>query len=311
MSIVAAAGYTQYADALVTPLFGDRLIARAYCEFVCGDITNTDYNGDLTKHGDQITYFIEPEVEVRDYQKNQRLTPQELESETVTMVIDRAKYYNVKLDRIDEKQIAFIDKWVDAFLERASYNVKLQIDPDVLMRMALQAAPFNKGMNAGKQSHSQQLGEYGNPIPVTAANVIEILTRLRIVLREACRWQDGQMFIVLPEAAESALMGSDLKAAYLTGMSQSPILNGKFPLQVMGFTLYFSNNVPCVLDTATNTNAYWIVAGNKKATGFAQQLEEHEIVSMEDSFGKYYRGLWVYGHKPFLRDALAVLYARF
>ncbi|MEB2499540.1 hypothetical protein [Burkholderia cenocepacia] len=311
MSIVASAGYTQYSSVLITPLFGDRLIARAYCEFVAGDITNTDYNGDITKHGDRITYFIEPEVEVHDYQKNARLQPQELESETVTMVIDRAKYYNVKLDRVDEKQIQFIDKWVEAFLQRASYNVKLQIDPDVLMRMALQTAPFNKGMNAGKQSQSQQLGEVGNPVPITAANVIEVLTRLRIVLREACRWQDGQMFIVLPEAAEAALMGSDLKAAYLTGMAQSPILNGKFPMQVMGFTLYFSNNVPSVLDVATNTNAYWVVAGNKKATGFAQQLEEHEIVSMDDTFGKYYRGLWVYGHKPFLRDALAALYCRF
>jgi hypothetical protein len=311
MSIVASAGYTQYADVLITPLFGDRLIARAYCEFVTGDITNTDYNGDITKHGDQITYFIEPEVEVRDYQKNQRLTPQELESETITMVIDRAKYYNVKLDRIDEKQIAFVDKWVDAFLKRASYNVKLQIDPDVLMRMALQTAACNKGMHAGKISQSQQLGEPGNPLPITAANVIEILTRVRIVLREACRWEDSRMFIVLPEAAESALMGSDLKAAYLTGMAQSPILNGKFPMQVMGFTLYFSNNVPSVWDAATNSNCYWIVAGNKKATGFAQQLEEHEIVSMEDSFGKFYRGLWVYGHKPFLTDALAALYAKF
>ncbi|QUN44691.1 hypothetical protein KEH56_36590 [Burkholderia cenocepacia] len=164
MSIVASAGYTQYSSVLITPLFGDRLIARAYCEFVAGDITNTDYNGDITKHGDRITYFIEPEVEVHDYQKNARLQPQELESETVTMVIDRAKYYNVKLDRVDEKQIQFIDKWVEAFLQRASYNVKLQIDPDVLMRMALQTAPFNKGMNAGKQSQSQQLGEVGNPV---------------------------------------------------------------------------------------------------------------------------------------------------
>ena len=179
------------------------------------------------------------------------------------------------------------------------------------MRMALEAAPFNKGNNAGKESGSQELGVVGNPIPITAANVIEVLTRLDVVLRESCRWEDGKMFVVLPNVARPALMGSDLKAAYLTGLSQSPILNGKFPMQILGFDVYFTDQAPKVKDVATNKNAYWIVAGHKDATGFAQQLEEHEIKSMENSFGKYYRGLWVYGHKPFLRDGLAAMYATF
>ncbi|KVT91872.1 hypothetical protein WK59_03810 [Burkholderia ubonensis] len=307
----SSAGYSQYADVLITPQFGDRLIARGYCSFVVGDITDTDYTGDLNKGGDQITYFIEPEVEINEYQKNGTLQPQELESESVTMVVDRAKYYNVKLDRIDEKQITFIDKWVESFLKRADYNMKRLLDPEVLMRMALETAPTNKGMNAGRESESQDLGEIGNPVPITGANVIEVLTRLDVVLREACRWEDGQMFVVLPNVARNALMSSDLKAAYLTGMSQSPILNGKFPLQIMGFDVYFTDQVPKVQDIATGKTAYWIVAGHKKATGFAQQLEDHEIITMEHSFGKFYRGLWVYGHKPFLRDALAALYATF
>ncbi|MBN3777438.1 hypothetical protein G3O06_07720 [Burkholderia sp. Ac-20345] len=307
----SSAGYSQYADVLITPQFGDRLIARGYCSFVVGDITNTDYTGDLNKGGDQITYFIEPEVEINEYQKNGTLQPQELESESVTMVVDRAKYYNVKLDRIDEKQITFIDKWVESFLKRADYNMKRLLDPEVLMRMALETAPTNKGMNAGRESESQDLGEIGNPVPITGANVIEVLTRLDVVLREACRWEDGEMFVVMPNVSRNALMSSDLKAAYLTGMSQSPILNGKFPLQIMGFDMYFTDQVPKVQDIATGKTAYWIVAGNKKATGFAQQLEDHEIITMEHSFGKFYRGLWVYGHKPFLRDALAALYATF
>ncbi|NML34518.1 hypothetical protein [Paraburkholderia antibiotica] len=307
----SSAGYSQYADVLITPQFGDRLIARGYCAFVAGDVTNTDYTGDLNKGGDQITYFIEPEVEINEYQKNAVLEPQELEAESVTMVIDRAKYYNVKLDRIDEKQITFIDKWVESFLGRAEYNMRRLLDPEVLMRMAFETAPTNKGMNAGKESESQELGEIGNPVPITAANVVEVLTRLDVVLREACRWEDGQMFVVLPNVSRNALMSSDLKAAYLTGMSQSPMLNGKFPVIIMGFEMYFSDQVPKVPDVATGKLAYWIVAGNKKATGFAQQLEDHEIVSMEKSFGKFYRGLWVYGHKPFLRDALAALYCTF
>ncbi|SAK62617.1 hypothetical protein AWB76_03280 [Caballeronia temeraria] len=307
----SSAGYSQYADALITPQFGDRLIARGYCDFVSGDITDTDYTGDLSKCGDQITYFIEPDVEIHDYQKNGVVKPQELESESVTMVVDRAKYYCVKLDRVDEKQVCFIDDWTNAFLKRASYNMKRLIDPEVLMRMAIETAPTNKGMDAGKESQSQDLGEIGNPVPISALNIIEVLTRLDVVLRESCRWEDGAMFVVLPNIARNALMASDLKAAYLTGQAQSPLLNGKFPLVIMGFNVYFTDMVPKVLDVATGKQAYWIVAGNRKATGFAQQLEDHEIINMENSFGKYYRGLWVYGSKPFLPDALAALYATF
>lgn len=306
---VASAGYSQYADALITPQFGDRLIARGYCSFVSGDITTTDYTGDLNKCGDQITFFIEPEIAIHDYQKNQVLQPQELESDSVTMVVDKAKYYNVKLDRIDEKQICLIEQWVAAFLKRASYNMKRLIDPEILMEMAVDCAPFNKGMNAGKESHSQQLGEPGNPVPITAANIIDVLTRLAVVLAEACRWEDGKMFIVLPNIAKGPLLASDLKAAYLTGLSMSPILNGKLPMEIMGFNVYFTDQVPKVQDNGKT--AYWIVAGNKDATGFAQQLEDHEIVNMEKSFGKYYRGLWVYGDQVFLKDAIAALYATF
>lgn len=310
MSILSSAGYSQY-EALITPKFGTQLIARAYCSQVAGDITNIDYAGELTKCGDQITYFVEPDVTIRDYQKNQVLEPQELESESITMVVDRAKYYNVKLDRIDEKQVCFFEKWKDAFLTRADYNMKRLLDPEVLMRMALEAHPANKGNSAGVESGSQELGEMGDPVPITAANVVEVLTRLDVVLRESCRWEDGQMFVVLPNVARNALMGSDLKAAYLTGQAQSPILNGKFSEKIMGFDVYFTDQVPKVRDAAVGKNAYWIVAGHKKATGYAQQLEEHEIKSMESSFGKYYRGLWVYGHKPFIRDGLAALYASF
>jgi hypothetical protein len=302
---------SQYSNVLIQPQFGDRLIARSYCSLVAGDITNTDYTGSLTRGGDQITYVFEPEVEIHDYQKNGRLEPQELEGEPITMVIDRAKYYNVKLDRIDEKQITFVNRWVESFLKRADYNMKRLLDPEVLMRMAIEAAPTNKGMNAGRNSQSQDIGEIGNPVPITAANVIEVFTRLDVVLREACRWEDGEMFVVVPNVIRNALMASDLKAAYLTGMSMSPILNGKFPVNILGFDWYFTDQTPMVQDVATNKTAYWIVAGNKKATGFAQQLEDHEIVSMENSFGKFYRGLWVYGHKPFIRDGLAALYGTF
>lgn len=306
----ASSGYSQYSN-IITPQFGQQLIARSYCSLVTPDITTTDYAGDLVKQGAQITFFKEPEVEIFSYEKGANLKSQDLESSATTMSVDRALYYNVRLDRIDEKQISFIDTWVNSFLKRATYNIQRIIDPEVLMRMSVEAAPTNKGNNAGKFSQSQDLGVVGAPIDITAANIVDMLSRLQVVLTETCRWEDGNMFICLPNVARNAFMASDLKPAYLTGMSASPILNGKLPNVIMGFNVYFTDMTPMIHDENTNKNAYYIVAGHNRATGFVQQLEEHEIISRENTFGKYYRGLVVYGHKPFIPDALAVMYASF
>lgn len=310
MAIIAASGYPQYSGNLISPMFSMELLEQFYCSTVYKDISTTEYTGELTKCGDQITFFREPEVRIRDTQKNQTIEHDTIDSEPVTMVVDRAKDFSIKISQIDEKQICNWDQWKQRFLQRAAYRLAMSIDQSLLAQMYFDADPLNRGETAGAQSGNVQLGAAGNPVPVTSVNVTQTLSLLHQVLNEQCAPSEGR-FVVLPPAAVTVLMNSDLRAAYLTGLSWSPMINGRLPDQVMGFTIMQSINVPRVFDAAVNTECYEIIAGAKMATAFAAQIEQARIMGDKDDWSTYYQGLAVYGFKVLYPKAIAALYARF
>lgn len=308
MSIPAASGYPQYSNSLITPLFRMDLLERFYTTTVYSDISSTEYTGELTKGGDQITFMREPKVMVRDYQKNGKIIHDTIDGEPVTMTIDYAKTFSIKMNHIDEKQIQNFDKWKAAFLKSAGYELTRAIDPQLLTEMWTSVAPYNQGATAGLVSQNINLGEVGAPVVVTKANIIEVLSQLHQVLDEALAPKEGR-FVVLPSAAITILKNSDLKFAYATGLNSSPMVNGRLPEQVAGFTIMESQNIPSVVDGAVR--AYHIVAGVKMATAFAAQIENSRVVTDKDDWANYYQGLSVYGFKVLYNDALVHLYATF
>lgn len=308
MSIPAASGYPQYSNSLITPLFRMDLLERFYTTTVYSDISSTEYTGELTKGGDQITFMREPKVIVRDYQKNGKITHDTIDGEPVTMTVDYAKTFSIKMNHIDEKQIQNFDKWKAAFLKSAGYELTRAIDPQLLTEMWTSVAPYNQGATAGLVSQNINLGEVGTPVVVTKANIIEVLSQLHQVLDEALAPKEGR-FVVLPSAAITILKNSDLKFAYATGLNSSPMVNGRLPEMVAGFTIMESQNIPSVVDGAVR--AYHIVAGVKMATAFAAQIENSRVVTDKDDWANYYQGLSVYGFKVLYNDALVHLYATF
>ena len=308
MSIPAASGYPQYSNSLITPLFRMDLLERFYTTTVYSDISSTEYTGELTKGGDQITFMREPKVIVRDYQKNGKITHDTIDGEPVTMTVDYAKTFSIKMNHIDEKQIQNFDKWKAAFLKSAGYELTRAIDPQLLTEMWTSVAPYNQGATAGLVSQNINLGEVGTPVVVTKANIIEVLSQLHQVLDEALAPKEGR-FVVLPSAAITILKNSDLKFAYATGLNSSPMVNGRLPEMVAGFTIMESQNIPSVVDGTVR--AYHIVAGVKMATAFAAQIENSRVVTDKDDWANYYQGLSVYGFKVLYNDALVHLYATF
>ncbi len=310
MAIPAASGYPQYSGNLITPLFSMQLLERFYCTTVYNEISSTDYVGEIVKCGDQVTFWREPIVRVRDSQKNQTIEHDTLDSSPITMVIDQSKDFSVKISHIDEKQICNWDSWKDGLLKSAARELAKSIDQSLLARMFFDTDPLNRGQNAGADTGTVNLGAAGSPIPVTSANVVEIFSRLHQVLDEQCAPTDDR-FLVLPPAAITVLRNSDLRVAASTGLSWSPMVNGKLPDQVMGFKILQSNNVPRVFDPGVNTWCYNIVAGVKSATAFAAQIERLRVSESVDDWASYYQGLSVYGYKVLYPNAIAALYARF
>lgn len=311
-TVPAAAGYRQFVNSLVQPKFSDRVIRQVYCRSVAMDITTGDFAEGIASCGATLGFKVEPAIDIHEYQKNQTLVPQELETEWRWLSVDRAKYFNVKIDKVDETQICDWDEMAANFCENASKRMFTQLDPEVLMKIAVQASGRNKGSEAGMDG-AINLGQYGAPLNVTKDTIVELLVNARIVLEEQCRWEEGSMVMILPTYAQKAFYQSELANYCATG-ERSPLLNGRLrsgPNGYMGWHIIFSPHAPRVFDATTQQWAYYVVFGHEGATGMVQQIDECDIMKIERSFGKYYRGLWVFGHDTLIPEAVGVIYATF
>lgn len=310
MGIPAASGYPQYSGNLITPIFRMELLERWYCSTIYSDVSSTEYTGELNRGGDEIVFWREPKVQVRKYIKNQPIQHDTIDGEPVKMVIDQAYTFSIKVNQIDEQQIQNWDNWKAGFLKSAGLELARTIDPLLLTEMWSSASIDNQGANAGAQSHSVNLGTPGAPIVITKTNITEVLSSVHQVLDEACAPKDGR-FVTMPPAGISAMRNSDLKAAYLTGLSWSPLVNGKIPDQVMGFTVLESTYIPTVVDGTVNKLVYHLVAGVKMATAFAATIEDSRVITDKDDWANYYQGLSVFGFKVLYPDGIVHIYATF
>lgn len=315
MAIQAASGYPQFSGNLIHPMFSPKMLEQFYCNTIFAEISSTEYTGEISKCGDQVTFFKEPEVEVRDLQKNGELEHDTPTVESITMTIDYAKYFSFKYDRIDEKQICNYDQLIDAVARRAAYAIKRAIDPELIAEMWADAAASNRGATAGEQTGAYNLGAVGADIQVTATNVNAVFSRVPAVLEEACAPTESGVFLVVPPIAKQVIANSDLKAGYFAGGNrESTYLTGVEKLLDSGFIgmdVYASRFIPSVIDGTTGRRAYYCVAGVKMATAFAMQLSEEREMQSPNFFGTLYQGLAVYGFKVLYPKALVALYLSF
>jgi hypothetical protein len=316
-AIPAAAGYPQYSGtALMPAIHSDRVLERFYCSSLFSDISTTEYMQEMiSKRGDMVTFMKEPcGIRIQDHIKDGPIEHDTLELEEVTFVIDKAKQYSLKIARIDQYMMG--DRWdriSQMVIKNASRSLAFTIDCELLNMMYSEASCNNVGPKAGVQSQLYDLGTAGAPVALTSLNIMEKLTHLQAVLDEQCVDQDGR-FVVLPTPAKALLMNSQLTNASFTSSSgaTSTYLNGKTPMNIAGFDIYYSNCAPRVFDAAVNTNAYYIVAGLKGATAFASVMDESRIASgAPHNFDTYYQGLMAYGYAIIYPEALTAMYARF
>lgn len=307
--LASASGYPNYAAALVHPVFAAGFVESFYPKSLSGHISTNSIKGvNLSALGDEVIFRTEPRAQIFPYQKDQDLEISHLETSVFSMVINRAMYYNLKLDKADEKLIPNINMFIKAFLDDAQRKLAQQVDFEMLTEIPMQAAACNKGRNAGVRSGAYDLGASGAPVGLTAENIHVYLQYMRATLQEQNVDPSG-MYVVLPIEAMSLFYANPILAnAAASGQSKSVIFMEKIP-NVLGMDIMFSNNMPQYRDPSTGKTAYLIIAGKKNATGFITKLTETEIVTDSRSFGKMWRGLSIYDFKVLVPEAISVLYA--
>lgn len=304
----AASGYTQLAHIMSTPAFAAGFLKKFHHTTVTGNITSQDIvPKEIRQSGDEVVFRRAPEAEIFEYQKNQELEISHLSSSLITMNVNRALYSNLKLDKIDVKQIQDLKMYLSSYQDDVTQKVAERIDSEVLFELPLQAAACNRGRKAGRRSHAFDFGGPGAPVTLTAENIVNYLVAMRTVLSEQNIDTNG-LYVVLPTEAMTLFFTNPILAnACASGQSASIIMGSKIP-NVLGFEIIFSNNMPQRLENGRI--AYTIFAGRKDATGFVMQLTETQHIK-EDSrhFGEFWRSLHVYDFKVLYPEALSVLYA--
>ena len=265
----------------IPEVFSKLLQAKFYSKSVLPEISNTDYEGEISGQGDKIVVRTVPAVTINDY--TGAITTQELTTAKVEMLIDKAKYYSFKVDDVLAAQADI--NMLEGASSDASEGMRIAVETDVL------AAAVTGATTIGSQT------------TITAANILENILVLAKTLDELNIPEEGRFIVLSPEFI-SMLKQSELRQAYLTGDATSPLRNGLVGM-VDRFKVFQSNMV-YTPGSGADSGYTHVLAGHPKAISFASQFTNTETVRMESTFGDQVRGLKVFGSKVITPDALCV-----
>src|SRR5215467_10116584 len=286
----------------IPEIWSGKLIEKFYAATVLAAISNTDYEGEIKNMGDKVKIRTKPTITIRDYTLDQQLTVDRPSSTAVELTIDYAKYFNLVLDDIMERQsdMNLMSMWADD----ASEQMKITIDTAVLGGIDAGVAAKNKGATAGIISNNLNLGATGSPIVPTKADIIDHIVDMGQALDEQNMPETGR-WLVIPPWIGSMIKKSDLRDASISGDGVSLARNGRLGM-IDRFTLYSSNLLPSVTDGTHQATR--VFGGISQGLTFASQISQMETLRSESTFGTLLRGLQVYGYKVIDGTCIVELY---
>ena len=131
MAFTTAAGYGNLPNGNFSPIIYSKKVQLAFRKStVVGDITNSDFFGEIAAQGDTVKIIKEPEISVSSYARGTTVQAQDLDDEDFSLVVDKANYFAFKMDDIEEahSHINFMQLATD----RAAYRLSDQYDQEVL-----------------------------------------------------------------------------------------------------------------------------------------------------------------------------------
>jgi len=261
----------------IPEVFSKKLQAKFYAQTVLSEVTTNEYEGEISGLGNKVNIRAVPAVTVADYTGS--LSYADVTSSTIELDINKAKSYAFKVDDILRRQ-ADIDFMNEAAGD-AAQNMKIEIEQDVFGNVA--AGSSITDVNA-------------TPSNITTSNVLGFILDCGENL-DTNNIPEEDRFLIINPAVASILKQSELRQAYLTGDSVSPLRNG-FIGMVDRFKVYVSNNL------STTSGVTSGLYGHPKAIAYASQMTNTETVRLESSFGDGVRGLAVYGYKVVVPTAI-------
>ena len=311
-----------YSGTFIPAVWSAKMAAKFYAASTFADVSNTDWEGEISDMGDKVIINRAPNITVSNYVAGTPLSYQVPTPETLELLIDKGKYFAFQINDVLAYQAQ--PNLLDTFSADAAEQMRTAIDSTCWYNTFAAADTANKGATAGAKSASYDLGTDAAPITLTASNVLGNVLEMASVLDEQ-NVPESDRWLVIDPLTRSMLFQSDLAKVDITGDASSPVRNGLIG-SIDRFKVYVSNHLPrAVAGTATpwlsgdgsensissasNLKRRVLIAGHKSAMTFASQITKMETVRNPNDFGDYIRSLKVYGYKVVAPKALVTLIA--
>ena len=284
MAFTTATGYGNLPNGNFSPVIYSKKVQLAFRKStVCGDITNSDYFGEISSQGDTVKIIKEPEISVSQYARGTQVTAQDLEDEDFTLTVDKANYFAFKMDDIEEAHSHV--NFMDLATNRAAYRLADQYDQEVLGYLSgyaqsaihAVASALNTTVNGSKAVStagsnellsSMQLhkSDFGNittsaagthSIPITArmpgatslptatVSPAMIISRMKRLLDTQQVDSQGRWLVVDPVFME-ILADEDSRLMQSDWGESGGLRNGLSIKNFHGFRVYTSSNLPAL-----------------------------------------------------------------
>jgi uncharacterized protein YqfB (UPF0267 family) len=284
MAFSSAGGYGNLPNGNFSSVIYSKKVQLAFRKAtVVGDITNSDYFGEIAAQGDTVKIIKEPEISVSAYKRGTVISPQDLDDEDFSLVIDKANYFAFKIDDIEEahSHVNFMQLATD----RAAYRLADQFDQEVLgylsgyKQSALHgsADTVNDQVNGTKavttagsdellSSMKLNKGDFGNittasagdhsiplaarlpgatTMPTATASPAMVVARMARLLDQQQVDTQGRWLVVDPVFME-LLRDEDSRFLNADYGDSGGLRNGLVLNNFHGFRVYTSSNLPAV-----------------------------------------------------------------
>jgi hypothetical protein len=284
MAFQSAAGYSNLPNGNFSPVIYSKKVQLAFRKStVAGDITNSDYFGEISAQGDTVRIIKEPEISVSPYARGTQVQAQDLQDADFSLVIDKANYFAFKIDDIEDAHSHV--NFMDLATNRAGYRLADQHDQEVLgylsgyKQSALHsnANTVNDQVNGTKAittAGSDELltsmklikGSFGNittasagdhsipvaarlpgstALPTTHVSPVMLINRMSRLLDQQNVDKANRWLVIDPVMME-VLMDEDSRFLNADYGDSGALRNGLVLPNWGGFRVYVSNNLPSV-----------------------------------------------------------------
>ena len=190
----------------IPTLYAGKLLVKFYETSVLSAIANTEYEGQIKNQGDAVIIRKLPVLTIQDHTKGLKLTHENPEVDSVTLEINKGKYWAFATDDVDNVQTD-IQNWISEWTAEAAYQLRNEVERDVLQNIA--------GSIELKPTTAMDGDTDSNPFLAKAdgASLVDHMIDIGSLLDEKNVNEEGRYFLLPPELIQLSTLNKQVPCA--------------------------------------------------------------------------------------------------